>query len=145
MANPDFEELLNALMPFAQEMLAKNGEFYPFGATMASDGKVNAVSADMGEEQPETQALIDMMIQGFRQEAAAGSLRAAGICVDIRTIPPGQTEKTDAICARLEHSSGEAVRVILPYKKGFLGKYKYGAMFATAGPPEIFAQSGGAV
>jgi len=144
MANPDLEELLNFLVPFAQEQLSKHGEFYPFAASVAQDGQVQPSMAYDGEEQPETQEVIDLLVQGLRGEAAAGRIRASGICLDIRTIPPGSKEKTDAICVRLEHESGEAVHIALPYKKGLLGKYKYGELFATAGDPEIFIKSEGA-
>ncbi len=34
MAHPDLDELLNALLPFAQQMLTKRGEFFPFGTGM---------------------------------------------------------------------------------------------------------------
>ncbi|MEA2711218.1 MAG: hypothetical protein QOF78_3819 [Phycisphaerales bacterium] len=39
MANPDLDELLNALIPFAQQMLAEHGEFFPFGASMDAKGE----------------------------------------------------------------------------------------------------------
>jgi hypothetical protein len=143
MGHPDLEELLNALVPFAQQMLSKHGEFYPFGASMNPDGEVAANAADTGDEHPDSQELIVMMMEAFRREAAAGGIRAAGICVDVRTIPPGETEKTDAIKVGLEHQSGEAVDVFIPYEKGFLGKLKYGGLFAAARTPEFFVSSGG--
>jgi hypothetical protein len=43
----------------------------------------------------------------FAREAQAGTIRAAAVCVDVRTVPPGQTEKRDAICTQLEHENGE--------------------------------------
>ena len=45
--------------------------------------------------------------------------------------PPGETEKTDAICLGLEHQNGEAVDVCVPYKKEGLGKIAYGKLFAA--------------
>src|SRR5207247_1674351 len=86
MANPDFDTLLNTLAPFAKQMLSKHGEFYPFGATMTPDGEVTANAGYEGNEQPETQAVIDLLTHAFRQQAAAGQIRAAGLCKDIRTI-----------------------------------------------------------
>lgn len=138
MAHSDLDQLLNALMPFAQQMLSKHGEFFPFGAAMSADGEIGLHAGDTGEEQPEAQEVIGLLTAGFRQQAAEGSIRAAGVCVDIRTIPPGQQEKTDAISVPLEHQSGEAATVILPYKKGFLGRIKYGEMFAVKRDPEFF-------
>jgi len=132
MAHPDLDELLNALLPFAQQMLSEHGEFYPFGSTMTADGQIEAHAAHDGDEHPPSQQLIDLLTQAFRQRAAAGQIRAAAICYDIRTIPPGQSSKTDAICVSAEHQSGEAIDVCLPYRKGWFGKVSYGEIFAAA-------------
>jgi hypothetical protein len=138
MAHPDLDELLNAVLPFAQQMLSKHGEFFPFGSAMSADGKVEAHAAYDGDEQPPSQQLIDLLTHGFRQQAAAGKIRAAAICYDVRTIPPGQSEKTDAICVSAEHQNGEAADVYLPYKKGWFGKISYGQIFAGARKREFF-------
>ncbi len=130
MAHPDLDNLLNRILPFAQQMLAKHGEFYPFGSTMKTSGEITA--------------LIDLLTQAFRNEALAGQIRAAGICYDVRTIAPGQTEKTDAICVGLEHNTGQCVSVFLPYKKGWFGKIQYGQLFASARDPQIFVGGGAA-
>jgi len=141
MAHPDLDQLLDALLPFAQQMLARNGEFYPFGSTMTTAGEVVAQSAYDGHEHPQSQRIIDLMKQAFRQMAAAGQIRAAGICYDIRTIPPGQTEKMDAICVSAEHQSGEGVICCVPYKKGWFGRIQYGELFASKRTPEFFVGS----
>ena|SRR2546427_8217713 len=141
MAHPDLDQLLNALIPFAQQMLARHGEFYPFGSTMTTAGEVVAQSAYDGNEHPASERIIDLMKQAFRQLAAAGRIRAAGICYDSRTIPPGQTEKTDAICVSVEHQSGEGVNCVVPYKKGWFGRIQYGELFASKRTPEFFVRS----
>ena len=138
MAHPDFDTLLNALAPFAKQMLAEHGEFYPFGATVAADVQVAAHAGYEGSEHPETEAVIALLTAALRQQAAGGDVRAAGLCKDVRTIAPGQTRKTDALCFKLEHQSGEALTVFIPYKKGFFGGYKYAEMFTSAHAPEFF-------
>jgi hypothetical protein len=143
MAHPDLEELLNALIPFAQEMLAKNGEFYPFGASIDAKGEVSAQAADPGEENPDSQEVIAMLVAGMREEAKRGEIRAAGICYDARVVPPGKTAKTDAIACRLEHASGEAVVTFVPYRKALLGRYKYDDLFASEGEQAIFIAGAG--
>src|SRR5262245_118669 len=140
MANPDFESLLNSLLPFAQEMLAKHGEFFPFGMTMSLEGQIAAEAAYDGTEQPASEELIQMLTQTFRHKASMNLIRAAGICCDIRTIPPGETKKTDAICVSLEHQSGDAGDVCLPYKKSLLGKITYGDLFGGHRTPEFFVK-----
>ncbi len=145
MANPDLDELLNTLFPFAEQMLAKHGEFYPFGARMEKDGTIAHVAAHTGDEHSPSQEVIDLLARGFRDEALQGKVRAVGICFDVRVIPPNQADETDAVCARLEHENGEAVQVFLPYHKSRLGKYKFGELFASRGEHEIFERPEGAV
>src|SRR5688500_18754236 len=117
MAKADLEELMNALVPFAQQMLAKAGEFYPFGVSMDVGGKIALATADTGEEKPASEQLIAMMTAGFQQGAREGRLKAAGICYDVRVTPPGSDKKTDAICAKIEHADGEALVAYVPYRK----------------------------
>ncbi len=141
MAHPELDQLLNALLPFAEQMLAKNGEFFPFGATMTRNGDIVATAASLGGEHPPSQPLIELMSQAFRQQAEAGELRAAGLCFDARILPPDRTEKTDAICVSLEHESGQCMDVFVPYERGWFGKLKYGAMFAASRERQFFGSS----
>jgi hypothetical protein len=87
-------------------------------------------------------ALIDILVAAFRQQAAAGAIRAAGVCLDVRVTLPNTSEKSDAICAQLEHAEGQCVDVYLPYKKGWLGRFTFGEVFATAGESRIFQATG---
>jgi len=131
MAHPDLDEILNSLLPFAQQMLAKYGAFHPFAASMNQEGKVALVAGYTGDEHPPSQEVIDLLTDGLRQSARQGEIRAAGICLDVRTIPPGQTQKVDAICAQLEHENGDAVDAYLPYKKPWLRRVKFGQLLAA--------------
>jgi hypothetical protein len=139
MLHPDLDQLLNSLMPFAKRVLAEHGEFSPFGETMKPDGEIVAVGAFGGDKHPPSlNGVIDRMTQVFRQQARTGQLRAGGICYDARTVPPGQTEKCDAVCASMEHQCGEAVNVILPYEKTSDGEVRYGQMFTTSRITQFF-------
>jgi len=138
MAHADLDQLLNAVLPFAQQMLSKHGKFFPFGASMTTGGKIEMHAAYDGDEQPPSQQLIDLLSGAFRQQASSGQIRGAAICYDVRTIPPGQTDKTDAICVSAEHQNGEAADVYLPYKKGWFGKISYGQIFGAARKREFF-------
>jgi hypothetical protein len=137
-AHPDLDTLLNPLLSFAQEMLAKRGTFLPFGMSIKADGGFGMAAGYTGEESPEPGAIIDLLVQGFQMHAATGGIRAAGICVDMRVFPPGKTEKTEAICAQLEHAEGECVDIYLPYRKGRFGRFKFGQLFAGSRDSRIF-------
>jgi len=138
MAREDLNSLLGAMFPFAQDMLDKYGEFYPFGATMTIAGEIKQTAAYTGDEHPSSQELIELLEGGFRALAAKKDVRAVGLCLDVRTIAPGQTQKTDAICARLRHSDSESADVFLPYQKNESGMISYGDLFATQGEQDIF-------
>jgi hypothetical protein len=138
MAHPDLDQILNALISFAQQMLTKRGEFYAFSFSMGLDGKIIPNVEYNGDEHPLSQQIIDLITHTFRNSVINGEIRAAGICFDVRVIPPGQSNKTDAICAGLEHINGDAIDVYLPYKKGWLGKVTYGELFATSRTPQFF-------
>src|SRR5262245_56565240 len=113
MVHPDLDALLDPLFTFAQQMLAKRGAFFPFGITMKSDGTVGMVAGHTGGHDAAPIAIIDLLVKGFQQEAQTRAIRAAGVCIDMRVVPPGASEKTDAICAQLEHAEGQCVDVYL--------------------------------
>ena len=138
MAHPDLDQLMDALVPFAQEMLRKHGEFYPFAGSMSSAGAIACTGGHTGDEHPPSDEVINLLVDGLREQAKRGDLRAAAVCLDVRVVPPGQSEKTDAINVRLEHANGEAVDVFVPYRRGWLGKYKFGVLFAARGDRRIF-------
>lgn len=124
MVHPDLDELLNVVLPFAQQMLGKYGEFHPIGASMRTDGEVALAGAQPDEERPTAVSVIDMLVAGLRERVLNGEIRAAVICYDSRVVAPGMTSKTDAICLQLEHQSGECVEVFLPYSKILFGRLK---------------------
>jgi hypothetical protein len=107
MSHPDLDALLNVLLPFAQEMLAKRGDFLPFGASMGNDGEIAMAAASVSD--PETpERLLGALEDGLRTRASASAIRAAGVCVDVRVRHPDSDQVTDAIQARLEHASSAA-------------------------------------
>lgn len=140
MAQEDLDSLLNSLIPFAQEMLSQHGEFYAFAAIIDLKGEVSLVSMeDEAEaEYPDDDDLIELFTGALREKAAEGEIRATGICVNVKVIPPDQEEEVDAICAILEHNSGEAIDGFLPYTHSG-DEFEYGELFAGAGEQKIFA------
>jgi hypothetical protein len=136
----DLEALLDPLLDFAKDMLRKSGEFFPFGAVMTTDGDVRLVGADSGSEQPPSQELIDLLVQGMRSQAASGDIKAAGICFD--GLVRGQDgTATDAVVVSLEHRAGDSVKTYLPYSKGRFTGLNFGDLSAGPGDHQIFVAS----
>jgi len=138
--HPDLDALLNELLPFAQRMLSEFGEFLPFGGKITADGKHVSVGAKGSSEHSKSKELVDIMSNTFRREAKEGKIRAVGICFDVRVVPPGQIDETDAIELSLEREGGDAVEVLVPY--AFLpdGEVTYGEMFASMRKPTMFVE-----
>jgi hypothetical protein len=141
MAHSDLDELLNALLRMAEMLLAKHGEFYPIGAIVLPDGEVRHVGAKIdGDEHPPSQSLIDLLTEIFKKEAKNGKIRAAGICYDALTVPPGQHRKQDAVCCGLEHSLGDSIYVFRPYARADDGSFQYDELFVSERTPQFFCE-----
>ena len=141
MADPktEVEELMNALLPFGQQMLEKHGEFIPYGGAMKTDGEIVSVSGYEGEEQPLSQDIINLLKDGYRIAVKNNEYKATAIFYDVRVIPPGTQEKTDAIAVALDHKENYSVIVLFPYKL-INSNVQFGEVFAEAGANEIFTQ-----
>ena len=135
------EDLLNAVLPFAKKMLAAHREFHPFGASMKPDGTIALAGATDGHEHPPSQALIDLLRDGFIGEAKRGLIIASATAYDVRVIPPGGTEKSDAIAVELDHRDNYSVIVLLPYKISG-NNVQFGETFAQKGRSQIFVGHG---
>lgn len=118
---PDLDALLNDLLAFAERMLREQGEFYPFGGSITADGERISVGAKGSSDHPPSRELIEIMTDAFRRQAAEGKIRAAGICFDVRVVPPGQPDKTDAIELSLEREGDDAVEVCSLFAAGRRG------------------------
>ena len=136
----DLEQLLSSVMPFAQQMLTNYGEFIPYGSTMNSDGKIAAVGGDTGDEHPKSKEVIELLQGAFHRQAQGGTIRACALVYDIRTIPPGQTQKTDAVAVSLDHRGGMSIVVIHPYSIENK-KVTFGKSWAIKGEGKIFGGS----
>ncbi|HWA38977.1 MAG TPA: hypothetical protein VG873_14055 [Burkholderiales bacterium] len=136
----DAELLLDAVIPFAEQLLQRHGEFFPFGASMALDGRIAMVAAHEGSGRPPSQALIDALTQRFRTEAIAGRLAATAIAYDARVTPPGESSKVDAVIVRIDHQGDYSVEVVFPYKLGPDRKPAFGKVFAGKGANAIFSK-----
>ena len=139
-AREDYNALLESLMPFAEQMLKKHGEFFPFGAAVRPSGEVAAHEADLGQEQPPSEQVVNLLVQAFQNESREGKVRAVGICFDGRIT---QDDKpVDAVILNLEHVSGHASKIAVPYTKGFFGKLRFGEMIVARGEPQVFGAAG---
>jgi len=128
---------LNEAMPFAQKMLREHTEFYPYGYEMNSAGDIKLVAGYTGTEHPKSQTIIDLLIEGFKQDVAAKNVKATALVYDLLVVPPGASVKTDAIAVALDHRENYSVIVIFPYALDH-GNLTIGAPFAQKGKSAVF-------
>ena len=137
-AKDEIDELLNGVLPFAQQMLSEYGEFLPYGGALTSEGELIDIGASNEEEYPSSQELIDLMTESFQAMAESGEYRATAIVCDVRVVVPSTRNSSDAIRVLLDHVKGESVEVLLPYEAKEGGEISYGEMFAQKGEARIF-------
>jgi hypothetical protein len=109
-------ELFSVAMETAQEMLVKNGEFFPFGVEVRDDDDVALFGADpgLGEHPPSTEVLRALAL-GARSER--DKLHAVAFACHV-TLADG----SDAVRVELEHREGVVLEIIVPYRRRRLGR-----------------------
>ena len=138
MAHPDMDALLDEGLQVAVHFLETNGEFFPFGVTMARDGSVAHTQGYTGEEQPPSQEVIDLLLRGFQTGASSGDYKSTALIYDVRVSLDGKT-KTDAINVTVEHRDDQPVTCLLPYTKTESG-FEFGELIAQRADGNVFTQ-----
>lgn len=131
-AQDDLDGLVNAALPFAQQMLDKHGEFFPFAVAvdLHSDIRMILGDPDLGERPPSAEVLSTILHQ-FRR--IRDEFRAVARVADVRAADSG------AVRFELEHSEGPSMAVFLPYKKRRLRSgVEYGSLAATVAAPAVW-------
>jgi hypothetical protein len=109
------EELMNSILPFAAGQLEKNGEFFPVGAVMKTEKKIDFTASYDGNERPESKDVIENLVNIHSKLASDGEIIASSIVYDAKLNVNGVVE--DAIIVSLEHIDNYSINVAFPYKK----------------------------
>jgi hypothetical protein len=67
-AQADLDGLLNITLPFAQQVLAKRGEFYPFAGTVTGGGETRLLAGGLGQGYPAAGGILSLLAERLRQE-----------------------------------------------------------------------------
>jgi hypothetical protein len=108
----DLDQLLGASVEAAVQLLAKDGEFYPFALALTAEGEVVAPSVEPDTDHPSAAEVEELLVQALRGKRA--DLRAACVCSDVR-IRSDAGEERDAIRIELESPQAEPLVVMVPY------------------------------
>lgn len=141
----DIEQLANRCIPFAFKQIEEAGELYPFAGMMMTDGQFKGAVAKPETDKPTSEQVIDKLVSGLREEAAAKRVRATCIVAGGRMAPKEGAALMDAVQGRIEHVNGVAVEVYVPYTRDAKAKkVKPGEAIWGPGRPQIFTAGAGA-
>ncbi|WP_432240915.1 hypothetical protein [Herbaspirillum robiniae] len=124
--HPQLDELIQRVLPVVQSFHSK-GMFAPHAATINSAGELSghALTTD-GTTQLSVSETIEHFENKFSNQAKFGEIRAAGIfyhspgtdaTANRVALPPANTtDECRNIVAILEHSLGNSIYLIVPYK-----------------------------
>lgn len=131
-AQEDLDGLLNLVLPLAQELLGKNGQFYPFAASVSAGGEaaVTATDPDLGDH-PHPEQVLAGVYDAARATAAEN--RAAAFVTDVLV------NGSDAVQVELEHRDGIALVVVVPYTPGTYKRFpKFGRLSVSQGESKVW-------
>lgn len=134
------EQLLDALLAFAEQQIKKRGGFYPYGAVILADGSITLTACADDGEYHDAAGDIALLTAAHKSEAEQGVIRASGIAWDGRFQMSDGT-KGDAMFVSLEHRDHYSVVVVQPYRKRLFRAPETGELFALVGLHEIFSES----
>jgi hypothetical protein len=127
------QALLGYCTEFAQAMLKDSGDFYPFGATLSSDGDVVAAGGHDGNEKPEPQAIYQLLASAFSTAARAGNISGAALAANVNVPEQYQSPSKDAIRVHVE-AAGFARFIYIPYEIAKPGLFKRGRALTIHDP-----------
>src|SRR5215469_10075448 len=117
------EQALTYSLDFGKQMIQRKGDFYAFRAVIDSEGKFQAVGADLGEEHPKREVVYKSLRNSLRQRFQEKSIIASAIAVHV-DIPRQYSPKyTDGIRVHLE-ASGYSRFIYLPYSRPKVGAWR---------------------
>ena len=107
---------MNYLLTLVKKFLQDAAEFYPVGAFMNIDGKMNSMAGYDGRENPPSDEIIQIITQGFIEGAKDGSFKATALAYDALVTDPDTGSKDDAIAIALDHRQNYSVVVHFRYR-----------------------------
>ena len=133
----DIQALINMFFLFAEELIIKFGEFFPYAGATTLDGEF--VSVGLQDE-----------IKHLSSEEVINSLKASlknghekyivtAVFYEVSTTDADTGEKQDAIGVFVEHNKGQkAYEFFYPYVLGGDDNFEVGESYGNAVPKEIF-------
>ena len=106
----DIQNIIDYSHEFAEKMLNKGKEYYPFGAKIGNNGELIAVGyKDNESDFPESQKVINELTAEFERELNIGEIKAYGLTYDVRVQRGHLKDKTNAILIDIYHRNSNEI------------------------------------
>jgi hypothetical protein len=130
--NKDIQDIINYAHSFAEKMLVEFGEFYPFGASISSDGELIPFGfKDDESDMPKSENVIEQLAEYFTKQLDNNEIRAYGIAYDVLVQPDESSQKTNAILVEIFHQDDKDIpEYYFPYSFAENGELIFGESFA---------------
>ncbi len=135
----DCQSLVDAVLPIVRGFIEKFGDFYPVGAVLRSNGKIEYQAVDEGDEHPKPAHVIDVFKRTMIVGARDGTYVATLIAYSALVAKSAADKKLDAIAFKLDHRDGYSVLFFIQYHLEH-GKVIEGDTFTNQGAADIFPQ-----
>lgn len=133
------DRLVHYLLPKVVETLENGREFSPFGGYLRDDGQMVVVPPYSGNETRSSKELLDRMLNiSLQGKVLEEKAKATAAVFDSRVVPPGQSQKTDAIAFYVDHRDSYSVNVYVPYSVDTNNKITTGKVFTTWGSNRVY-------
>jgi len=108
------DRLLSAVMPFAEKMLSKHEEFFPFGGAIRSDGSIVSFGIYDRRGSPPAASVMKDLLTSLRNDARHGLIDASAL-VHHTSLTDPQIKPKDAVVVSLDHRGGFSANLVFPY------------------------------
>lgn len=136
-AQTEAEELVNAVLPHAEDMLVAHGEIFPFGGALTLDGELAELSVGEEHRNSPLELIVEELKSRLRGGAGTNTYRATALVFPIRAQLPDRDDETEAVAIELDHQANFSVVLIIPYVLS-AGTVEFGEAVAQQGAHDVF-------
>lgn len=133
------EQVLNAVLPLAEQMLNRDRGFLPFGGTLSAEGEITCTGGWSGDDRPDAEEAVEMLQEDFRSGARSGEYKATALVCDVRAVFPDEESERDAIAISLDHRADWSIVLLFPYAFGPDGEVVIDDPFSVTGEDVVFS------
>jgi hypothetical protein len=140
MSRDDFAALSDVLLEHAKRAIIDDGALFPIGATVTASGEVVPLIRmnPFDEGKDDVRSVVEEILRAFRTLADEKRARAVAWCVDMRVVPPGGQDMTDALMLFCESVDGTAPVVMNPYADAPGPETKFVGRHVLSTEPRVF-------